>query len=373
MKYLVSRASFSFLIAALTLAASFPASAQGRMSARAQEVLEKHPHEMIDLIVTYRQRPGADDRAKVKDNGGELRHEFKLIPGHAIRIPVHAATALEHNPNVARISYDEPVSGAALATLQDGLYTVNGLSLKAVASLPSSVRAALPELDAVPYTGAGVKVAVLDSGFKKHGDLSPLHTLSLVGKNGDDTYGHGNHVATIISGNGNGSGGSYRGVAADAEVIAVRVLNVVVQSPAFFAVRGTPDDQFRNRGDIAKFDQIGDHFEIPIIFLDFFYDILYSSLRSFQPFIGAHDADVIPHQASDFIPVVRHHDHLIAVGGAGFVPVRCFRGGSKISIPQFIDGCASRVLGIHQGLEQRVAGQAVGTMQAGASGFTNGV
>ena len=114
----------------LTLAASFTVSAQGRLSARAQEVLEKHPHEMVDLIVTYRQRPGANDRAKVKAHGGQLRHEFQLIPGHAIRVPAHAVHALQNNPNVARISYDEPVNGAALASLDDGLYTVDGEALR---------------------------------------------------------------------------------------------------------------------------------------------------------------------------------------------------------------------------------------------------
>ncbi len=164
----ISRRTISWLLVALMVPASFLANAQERMSARAQEALDKHPHEMVDLIVTYHQRPAAADKAKVNSNGGSIRHEFEVIPGHAIRVPAHAARALENNPNVERISLDEPVSGAVLSTLDDGLYTVTGASTAIVASLPSSVSDGLPGLDAVPYTGAGVKVAVLDTGFKSH-------------------------------------------------------------------------------------------------------------------------------------------------------------------------------------------------------------
>ncbi|MDX1698185.1 MAG: S8 family serine peptidase, partial [Thiohalobacterales bacterium] len=216
----------SLAIAALLTMSSLTMAAD-RMSERAREALANRPLDMVELIVTYHQRPGPNDRANITSNGGQIRHEFKLILGHAITVPANVASALENNPNVARISYDEPVSGAAYqyATLDDGLYRITGLSSRTAASLPSSVVAGVPGLDSIPYTGNKVKVAVLDSGFMKHGDLSPAQTFSLVGKNANDDYGHGNHVAAILGGKGSKSGGLYRGVAPDADVIAVKVLD----------------------------------------------------------------------------------------------------------------------------------------------------
>jgi len=58
MKHPVSRVIFSSPIAVLTLAASFIASALGRMSARAPEVLENYPYEMsISFSCTWSADP----------------------------------------------------------------------------------------------------------------------------------------------------------------------------------------------------------------------------------------------------------------------------------------------------------------------------
>ena len=96
-------------------------------------------------------------------------------------------------------------------------------------------------LDTVPYTGAGVKVAVVDTGFKNHSDLSPLLRVSLVGKKADDENGHGNHVATIVGGSGKSSSAMYRGVAPDAQVVTVRVLDEVGQGLSSDVIAGIDD------------------------------------------------------------------------------------------------------------------------------------
>jgi serine protease AprX len=74
--------------------------------------------------------------------------------------------------------------------------------------------------------GAGVTVAVLDSGVAVSPDLSSelfgvdvvTGTTSLA-----DLGGHGSHVAGIIAGNGTLSGGGYMGIAPDARVLSVKV------------------------------------------------------------------------------------------------------------------------------------------------------
>ena len=111
---LTPRKALSWLLVVLLVPAYSIATAQGRMSARAKEVLDSHPHERIDLIVTYHKMPGPNQNASVKAHGGQVRHASRLIPGHAITVPTHAAAALANNPDVKRISYDAPVSGAAV-------------------------------------------------------------------------------------------------------------------------------------------------------------------------------------------------------------------------------------------------------------------
>lgn len=87
-------------------------------------------------------------------------------------------------------------------------------------------------------TGAGVGVAVIDSGVTGwHDDLTPrtaanaaqrvVHFADFVNflPLAYDDYGHGTHVAGIIAGNGHDSGGARAGVAPDASIIALKVLD----------------------------------------------------------------------------------------------------------------------------------------------------
>lgn len=80
-------------------------------------------------------------------------------------------------------------------------------------------------------TGAGVTVAVLDSGIAPHPDLGDrvLARVDMVSPTGQvvpgDPYGHGTHVAGIIAGDGSRSGGFYRGIAPGAGLVSVRVLD----------------------------------------------------------------------------------------------------------------------------------------------------
>ncbi|HET9627058.1 MAG TPA: S8 family peptidase, partial [Kofleriaceae bacterium] len=78
------------------------------------------------------------------------------------------------------------------------------------------------------FTGAGVAIAVLDSGIDaSHPDFANkiVAAEDFVGDgNGtNDVFGHGTHVASILAGSGAASGGQFHGVAIDATLINGRV------------------------------------------------------------------------------------------------------------------------------------------------------
>lgn len=86
------------------------------------------------------------------------------------------------------------------------------------------------------FTGAGVTIAFLDSGFYPHADLTQprnriLAYRSLLAKDGDVTSlfepdvasWHGMMTSVVAAGNGGLSNGFYRGIAPDADVVLVKL------------------------------------------------------------------------------------------------------------------------------------------------------
>lgn len=78
------------------------------------------------------------------------------------------------------------------------------------------------------YLGAGVTVAVLDSGVFPHADIKEQLVLFRDYINerisAYDDNSHGTHVSGIIAGNGRSCGGVYTGMAPAASLIAIKVL-----------------------------------------------------------------------------------------------------------------------------------------------------
>ena len=133
---------------------------------------------------------------------------------------------LEHliaNPDVERISSDAPVQSSGVTWTSTSTTTPQENRL---------VRAL--GMDYWVPDGKGVVVAVIDSGVVANSDLSTAAkydftvTPAKKASGGDlqfDTYGHGSHVASLIANVGASSDKVYRGVAAGASILALKVLD----------------------------------------------------------------------------------------------------------------------------------------------------
>src|SRR5690606_39828611 len=151
----------------------------------------------------------------------------------------------------------------------------------------------------------------------------------------------------------------------------VRIVECVMQAAALMAVQRAANDQLCNRGQIAQLDGIVSHRVVVVELGNFRLQKFDAAQRAFQPFGGAHDADVVPHETPQLIPVVRNDHGFVGVDHLRFVPVfylyRCRCGGQR-AFDRLGTGAA-----IDKTLQQRVACHAIGAVQSGEGGFANGV
>ena len=173
----------------------------------------------MNVLVRFRKAPGGAERALVTALGGQERRQLKASSRSrwlSLRIPAHRVAALADNDAVDYVSIDEPVMTA--------MDVAREASNEPVAPAPESA-----------FKGAGVTIAVVDSGVALHPDIQTLTTVVDVVAHSTphaappeesiDPNGHGTHVAGIMVGNGSHSDGRMAGVAPAASLVSVRVLD----------------------------------------------------------------------------------------------------------------------------------------------------
>ena len=169
------------------------------------------------------QKSGWDGNNEVTKAGGKFGRKLALMNGIVAELPNKFLRKLADNPAVERIIWDRPLD--------------NKMNRVAITVGARSVN------DNLGYKGAGVGVAVIDSGVSPwHDDLTYLGSNNAVRvKNGQrvaafvdfvggrstpyDDYGHGTHVSGIISGNGFDTLGSRAGIAPDSHLVSLKVLD----------------------------------------------------------------------------------------------------------------------------------------------------
>jgi len=136
------------------------------------------------------------------------------VGGFAAVVPQDRVTRLTADASVGDLWADAHIRMASAGTTQYDASEPNLVWRKAI------------RLSQVGLKGAGVTVALLDTGVSQVGDLGKRVDARIdftPGGAGDDGYGHGTHLAGVIAGNGAASGGKWRGVAPMAHIVSVKV------------------------------------------------------------------------------------------------------------------------------------------------------
>ncbi|MFI6964551.1 S8 family serine peptidase [Streptomyces sp. NPDC050255] len=183
----------------------------------------------VGMIVQHAKGAGAANRAR--DAAGAAAR-----PGRAI--PRLGLTALDpHDSTDAAGTWKRLTAGTgrSLAGGADKLWLDGRMHVALDKSVPQ-INA--PQAWANGYTGKGVTVAVLDSGYDSgHPDLAGRVTVSsnfLGGDTAEDDNGHGTHVASTIA----GVDSTYRGVAPDASLAVGKVCDHTGSCPTSALLAG---------------------------------------------------------------------------------------------------------------------------------------
>ena len=171
------------------------------------------------VVVQYNQPPSLLDLQGLLNLAGSILGSVPIVNGVVAQLPLSQILSLSNQANVKYISLDRTLT----PTLSNAAPAVN-----AFAAWQSG------------YTGAGIGVALIDSGVAAHPDLKGgflggsrvVWNQSFVPGNGSavDQYGHGTHIAGLIAGNGASSTGksyvrTFEGIAPGANIVNLRVLD----------------------------------------------------------------------------------------------------------------------------------------------------
>ena len=175
--------------------------------------------------------------AAVQRNGGIPKHALPIVGAASATIKGGALVGLSHDKDVLYISRDANLKATAETSWGSPL-----------AQTPGIVETGAPSVwSTYGVTGRGIGIAVVDSGVAAHPDLgsrlvaaidftaaSPAVSTDPLGDQG----GHGTHVAGLAAGDGTASAGEYTGMAPQANIVDVRVIDATGSSNISTVLRG---------------------------------------------------------------------------------------------------------------------------------------
>lgn len=190
------------------------------------DLLNINPSSTVNVIVQWKNPLKQDQDQKILNLGGKTLTQLAHIKAGKYSVPAFALAELALDPNVAFISPDRPVKAKF-----DYSSTVAAVNANTAWDHG--------------FTGAGVTVAVIDSGVNASPELGRktpvVYNEDFTGtipqsanvqdpKNGPDHFGHGQHVAGIIASNAHGSSCGHcfrqiKGIAPDVKIVNLRALD----------------------------------------------------------------------------------------------------------------------------------------------------
>jgi subtilisin family serine protease len=177
-------------------------------------------NEKVNVVVQLNGAMSARLTALLARNGIRHKRHFGNFNSSSVELPVNVVEELSSLDEVSFVAEDDEVVSLGHVTSTTGADDVRTQT----------------NASGVSYTldGTGIGIAILDSGiYSAHKSLTPRVVFSkdFTGENRvDDPYGHGTHVAAAAAGNGLMYTGKYAGVAPNANLINLRVLNSLGRS-----------------------------------------------------------------------------------------------------------------------------------------------
>ncbi len=168
----------------------------------------------VKVLIGFTRQPGPAQEALVRGIGGTIRYSYHLVPAIAATVPEQAIEGLRRNPNVTAVELDGQVW--AIDVELENAWGVEHIGASPVHDSGNK--------------GNGVSVAIIDSGIDyTHTDLDANYAggWDFVNDDSDpeDDYGHGTHVAGTVAAEDNDDDLSVVGVAPEAMLYALKVLN----------------------------------------------------------------------------------------------------------------------------------------------------
>ncbi len=172
------------------------------------DLIEKGDNDELDIIVVIDETKGKSDVEKtIKKADGKNIKYHKLAKAYSATVKAKKVKEIAKYPDVYKIYHDFKVN----------VYLHESVPLIGADTLRSS------------YNGSGITVAVIDTGIDSdHPDLKNkiVDQFSFIAEESpQDGFGHGTHVAGIIAGSGAASGDYYIGVAPQAFLMNVKVMD----------------------------------------------------------------------------------------------------------------------------------------------------